>query len=693
MKKIYLLFSGMFLFFLMGFSQTRLFKGRLQGIQEVPANASTGFGVLIAQLNTQTNEFVLVADYQGLSANITASHIHIAAPGANAGVAFNITHTGGTSGVLSASTVLTDPQEASLLAGNFYANVHTSTFPGGEMRAQLVEATTNQSVIFTTAMAGNQEVPPNGSTGTGLLTALLDKGTDSIYVTAHFTGLGANSTAAHLHNAPVGSNGPVLVGLNFTTGTTASPMSVAAPFSTDNQTLLVTGSVYVNVHSTALPGGEIRGQLAPVPLPQFYFFQGTLQGSQEVPATPSAAFGVVLAHYDAYSNQFRLTADYQNLSAPVTASHIHQAAAGVNGGVQFNLTNTGLITGALSASVTLTDDQEAALLAGNFYANVHTSIYPGGEIRAQLNALPTETTLALGASLSGAQEVPANASPGTGLVGVLFNKATRNIYVTGNFSGLVAPSTAGHLHRGAFGVNGNVMLGLNFTTGLPIGVYSATGTLSVEDQALLESGSVYINIHSSTYPGGEIRGQLGASNPLPVKLLAFNAFRKKEEVALTWKTTNETDITAFIVEQWQDDGSWLARGTVLAKGGTEENSYQFLDQPTLKNQRLAYRLKMTGIDGKLQYSFTVTLAGKAGSPILQILQNPLGAGKLRFQITGLENQAAGMAIITDMAGRRMANLPNLKPGINEIDWSGMPRGLYKLSVIIQDQRLEKSFMW
>lgn len=693
MKKIYLLFVGVFLFLMEGNTQTRIFKGLLKGTQEVPANASTGFGVLIAHVNTQTNAFTLVADYQGLSANISASHIHTAAPGVNGGVTFNITHTGGTTGVLTASVVLTDPQEASLLAGNFYANVHTSTFPGGEMRAQLVEATENQSIIFTSSMSGSQEVPANASTATGLLTTLLDKGTDSVYVTGHFMGLVANSTAGHLHSAPAGSNGPVMVGLNFTTGTAASSYSLAAPFSTVQQALIESGGVYINIHSSTFPGGEIRGQLAPLPLQQFYYFQGSLSGTNEVPANASTAFGILLAHYDAYSNQFRLTADYQNLSAPVTASHIHKAAVGVNGGVEFNITNTGLTSGVLSASVTLTEDQEIALLAGNYYANVHTSMFPGGEIRTQLINMPTATTEAYGASLNGAQEVPANASAGTGLLGALFDKTSGQIYVSGNFSGLGSLTTAGHLHRGAFGVNGPVALGLNITLGLPLGVFSASGMLSASDQALLVAGNFYVNVHTSLFPGGEIRGQLGTRNLLPVKLLSFNAFRKNEEVYINWKTANEQDFKDFTVEQWQVDGRWTAKGTVLAKGGEQEYNYQYIDMPLYKNQRVTYRLRMTDKDGNINYSHIVTLAEKAGNPFLQILQNPIGGGKLRFQITGLENQQGSSASISDMTGRQLAGFQNLKPGINEIDWSRMPRGFYKLVVIINNEKLEKSFIW
>jgi hypothetical protein len=65
------------------------------------------------------------------------------------------------------------------------------------------------------------------------------------------------------------------------------------------------------------------------------------------------------------------------------AWHIHKAAAGVNGGVIFNLGTT--FTTPFMYMQTLNEEQEADLKAGLYYVNLHSATYPNGEIRGQLS--------------------------------------------------------------------------------------------------------------------------------------------------------------------------------------------------------------------------------------------------------------------------------------------------------------------
>ncbi len=67
-----------------------------------------------------------------------------------------------------------------------------------------------------------------------------------------------------------------------------------------------------------------------------------------------------------------------------TAAHIHEAAAGKNGGVIVPMTKSGDSDWTFAAGAKLTEAQMAALKAGNLYVNVHTAGNPGGEIRGQL---------------------------------------------------------------------------------------------------------------------------------------------------------------------------------------------------------------------------------------------------------------------------------------------------------------------
>lgn len=114
------------------------------------------------------------------------------------------------------------------------------------------------------------------------------------------------------------------------------------------------------------------------------------------------------------------------------------------------------------------------------------------------------------AALSGAQEVPANASAGKGSCSIVLNAAQTQITVNCTFSGLGSNLSAGHIHgNGAVGVNAGVLFGF---TGVPTAQSGTIGPLNFTLTALqvadMRAHRHYVNLHSSTFPGGEIRGQI-----------------------------------------------------------------------------------------------------------------------------------------------------------------------------------------
>ena len=114
------------------------------------------------------------------------------------------------------------------------------------------------------------------------------------------------------------------------------------------------------------------------------------------------------------------------------------------------------------------------------------------------------------AFLSGLGENPPNASPGTGFGTVVLNLAQNQIVVDESWSGLTAAATASHIHGPAgAGTNAPVLFpfaGVPSSTAgsIPEQTFSITPT-EVDD---LFKGFLYMNVHTSTFPGGEIRGQL-----------------------------------------------------------------------------------------------------------------------------------------------------------------------------------------
>jgi len=151
----------------------------------------------------------------------------------------------------------------------------------------------------------------------------------------------------------------------------------------------------MKVFSSRLLAFAALATLASAAHATLWTFSSMLMGTNEVPPNASPATGTATGTYDDISNMFMMDVAASGFIAPVTAAHVHVAPAGTNGGVLFPLTGA---TGSTSYSshdmATLSAGEETDFLAGNFYVNIHTSAFPGGEIRGQLEptAVPEPAT-------------------------------------------------------------------------------------------------------------------------------------------------------------------------------------------------------------------------------------------------------------------------------------------------------------
>ena len=113
--------------------------------------------------------------------------------------------------------------------------------------------------------------------------------------------------------------------------------------------------------------------------------------------------------------------------------------------------------------------------------------------------------------MSGAQEIPAVPTTGTGLMNVSYSKVTKVLSYDFTWSGLTGPVTASHIHGLApVGYPAGVVQGFTGVSATAAGKFS--GTLFVDGVRVKEddlvNGLYYINLHTATYSGGEIRGQI-----------------------------------------------------------------------------------------------------------------------------------------------------------------------------------------
>ena len=230
------------------FASPTIFVFDLSGAHEVPPTASTARGGCMAEFDGAST-LSIVCTHDIILA--TTMHIHRGAPGTNGPVVVDF---GDPSSPVEATwSGMTPADVADLLAGNLYVNVHTAGRPTGEIRGQVLPRTIDN---FSFPLNGAQEVPPTNSSATG--TCTFDLSNDASALAVQCTHNVVGTTDAHLHVAPPGEEGPVI--FHFPT---TNSFSTSVPMTPRMVADFAAGFLYVNIHSTDFPDGEIRGQALP----------------------------------------------------------------------------------------------------------------------------------------------------------------------------------------------------------------------------------------------------------------------------------------------------------------------------------------------------------------------------------------------------------------------------------------------
>ena len=342
------------------------------------------------------------------------------------------------------------------------------------------------AVTYTAVLTGAQEVLPvtTSATGSATFTLSADR-TQLTYLVTHNV---TSGTASHIHLAAAGENGNVIYPFASFGSTMSGTLTITAA-DADN---LEQGKLYVNVHSTTHPGGEIRGQILH---PGDSLWVTNLTGSQETPPVTSTGTGTAAVILDAAKANIRYHVNTTGLT--LTNGHIHNAIAAITGNVIHPFSP---IAATMDGTIALAGTDAQDLADGHWYVNVHTAAHPGGELRGQL-MLPGEVLYS--ASLSGANEIPPVTTAATGGAQFILDPTGTTLRYEAVFTGLTA--TASHIHTGAVGVNGAVLYPLTLTaTGA-----KGTQAITADDLTTLNAGGLYVNAHTAAHPGGEIRGQIG----------------------------------------------------------------------------------------------------------------------------------------------------------------------------------------
>ena len=248
-------------------------------------------------------------------------------------------------------------------------------------------ATSGQPVAFASATASNCSVSGNTvtmlATGTCMIVAS-QMGNANFNPAApisrsfQITGLGP-----YLVTPSAGSNGTISPSTAVAVSHGATAMFTVTPNSGFVAAVSGTcgGSLSGNTYTTAAVTAPCTVIASFAPLITYNL---ALEGAQEDPANISTGTGSGTAVVDTVNNTITLNVTFSGIGA-LTGAHLHgPVARGIDAGVKISLTD---LTSPISEALSYSEADEADILAGKWYLNLHTAAYPGGELRAQLDNL------------------------------------------------------------------------------------------------------------------------------------------------------------------------------------------------------------------------------------------------------------------------------------------------------------------
>ena len=251
------------------------FYSQLSSTAQNPPFESEGFGGVAIEL--KGDSLILSGTFAHLESDFNAdvaggSHIHLAPAGRNGSV--DIALDASVSSSMRAGAFLSSDNRfeldasavGNLMAREYYINIHTAEHAGGSLRGQILPPA---DAYFTAKLSTRNQIPPFQASGSGGVIAEVRDST--VTLTGSFQGMASafNSDVAggsHIHMATVGENGGVEVPISAQTGSNdTSGVYVASDntyqLSHTQTEALLEGNTYVNIHSMAHAGGELRGQL------------------------------------------------------------------------------------------------------------------------------------------------------------------------------------------------------------------------------------------------------------------------------------------------------------------------------------------------------------------------------------------------------------------------------------------------
>ncbi|MEN0048621.1 MAG: CHRD domain-containing protein [Bacteroidota bacterium] len=573
-----------------------VFRANLSGNHAVPVHVAEAAGTAMAELYGDTLMIVsgtfgdldspieTIGNRPGLFAGLA---------GESGGFILPITTTledGGLNGEIEASNnvfLLGEAERTELYRRGLYLNLATADQSESALRGQLAP---ESQIVMHGFMSGTLAVPTSSSKGYGNLLAELNE--NKLTISGSYQDIDGSPGGPRLHMGYAGSTGEQLFVIT-NTGELIEANDNSFDLSEDQLAALLGRQIYFNLPSSAQSSGELRAQLLPEATA---YFVSTLSGASQTEFVNTAAYGQAIVEYT--SGVTTITGSFAGLDSDFNlnaagGAHIYGGYAGSSGEIVQRL-NVMLSDDSQSGTFAATDNtfnMEEADVANLFdrgqYISLVTTDQVNGAIRGQLlpyaNAYFTTT-------LSGfSQLLPVE----TGASGALKAELRGNqLTISGSFNNLSANGTEDNtsLRIGDAGTLGAELARLTpeLSSDTRAGIYRPaqnTFELSNVEVRDLRQDAQYVNIVSSAFPLGEIRGQL----------LAEPNYAPEGETEVVIPTDGELLVA---------DGDPTGRLTLKWDASTDESDLyyvvqfsEFDDFRTFENKTI-----IQGFDSTLSYS-------------------------------------------------------------------------------------------
>jgi len=435
-----------------------------------------GFGLAILNADQTQLHVYVVHDV----ANPSSAHIHLAPACTNGAVAFSFT---GATSPMEETFSVSPADVASLLANEFYVNIHSVDEPAGEIRGQIVQ----QPLKFLFTLDEHQA---NAGAGTGSFSAgygFAELSADGAQLTIDISHdlNSADVTAGHIHLGDPGVNGSAV----FAFTSPASPIHEVWAVDTTDIMNLISGKLYANLHTGAFPAGEIRGQIvrSDIRIPTIL---------KEADAGNGEPHGFAIVSINADLDEISLYAEHDGTE--VIVGHLHYGDSLTDGPVALEIPS---VTSPISATWTLPSETLDSLLAGLLYVNLHSGEYNLGQIRGQILLRDMAIDFPIEESQAEACLGTGSEAGGNGIVTVKPGGREMTIAIIHS----AANPTGAHIHSAPQCTNG----GIAFPLAQAASPINDIWYLTNDDMIDLLQDNLYVNIHTSAFPAGEIRGQIG----------------------------------------------------------------------------------------------------------------------------------------------------------------------------------------